>query len=145
MQYGSRASAEPFRAVAEVARVLVRGGALVINTPNLWNYGVLANAVLSKVLHDRLRLKLVHASDSRKPKDIFPVRYRANTQRRLSTIFNASGLKVHKAMVLPQQRPFFRITGPLEKLLITLTPGVQPRFLIIPAEARFRALLGHKA
>jgi SAM-dependent methyltransferase len=116
---------EPARAVAEIARVLVRGGALIINTPNLWNYGVLANAVLSKVLPERLRLRMVRASDSREPEDIFPVRYRANTLRQLSAISTASGLKVHRAIVLPQQRSFFRATAPVEKLLMMLTPGVR--------------------
>src|ERR1039458_2123179 len=50
---------EPARAIAEIARVLVRGGALIINTPNLWNYGVLANAILSKTLPERWRLGFV--------------------------------------------------------------------------------------
>ena len=116
---------EPARAVAEIARVLVGGGALIISTPNLWNYGVLANAILSKVLPEQWRLGLVRASDSREPEDIFPVRYRANTLRRLSAMFTASGLKVHRATVLPQQRTFFRKTAPVEKLLMTLTPGVR--------------------
>ena len=101
------------------------GGVLIISTPNLWNYGVLGNAILSKVLPEQWRLGLVRASDSREPEDIFPVRYRANTRRRLSAMFTASGLKVHRATVLPQQRTFFRRTAPVEKLLMTLTPGVR--------------------
>jgi SAM-dependent methyltransferase len=74
---------EPEKALAEIARVLARGGALIINTPNFWNYGVLANAILSKILPEPWRLKLVQASDGRRPEDIFPVRYRGNTLRRL--------------------------------------------------------------
>jgi ubiquinone/menaquinone biosynthesis C-methylase UbiE len=116
---------EPARALAEIARVLVGGGALIITTPNLWNYGVLANAILSKVLPEQWRLSLVRASDSREPEDIFPVRYRANTLRRLSAMFTASELKIHRATVLPQQRTFFPKTAPVEKLLMTLTPGVR--------------------
>jgi SAM-dependent methyltransferase len=116
---------EPARAVAEIARVLVRGGVLIINTPNLWNYGVLANALLSKVLPEQWRLGLVRASDDREPEDIFPVRYRANTLRRLSEILTASGLKVHCAGTLPQQQPFLRKTARVEKLMMALTPGVR--------------------
>jgi ubiquinone/menaquinone biosynthesis C-methylase UbiE len=116
---------EPEKAVAEVARVLSSGGVLIINTPNLWNYGVLANAILSKVMPERWRLGLVRASDSREPEDIFPVRYRANTVRRLKALLKAGGLTVHKATVLPQQRAYFRKTAALEKLLMTLTPGVR--------------------
>jgi SAM-dependent methyltransferase len=116
---------EPQEALAEVARVLAPAGALVINTPNLWNYGVLANAVLSKVLPEKFRLGLVRASDTREPEDIFPVRYRANTLRRLNSLFAATGFKVHRAAILPQQRAYFRKTAAVEKLLIKLTPGVR--------------------
>jgi SAM-dependent methyltransferase len=116
---------EPASAVAEISRVLVRGGALVINTPNLWNYGVLANSILSKVLPEQWRLGLVRSSDSREPKDIFPVRYRANTLNRLSAMLAAHGLKVHRAIVVPQQRAFFRQTAPVEKLLMKLSPGLR--------------------
>jgi SAM-dependent methyltransferase len=116
---------EPQKALAEVARVLAPDGALLINTPNLWNYGVLANAVLSKVLPEKLRLGLVRASDTREPEDIFPVRYRANTLRRLKSLFATCGLKIHRAAVLPQQRAYFRRTAGIEKLLMALTPGVR--------------------
>jgi SAM-dependent methyltransferase len=116
---------EPEKSMVEIARVLVPGGALIINTPNLWNYGVLANAILSKVLPEQWRLGLVRASDSRELEDIFPVRYRANTLRRLGTLFAGSGLKIHRVTVLPQQRSFFRKTAPVEKVLMTMTPGVR--------------------
>jgi ubiquinone/menaquinone biosynthesis C-methylase UbiE len=116
---------EPARALAEVARVLVPGGAFIMNTPNLWNYGVLANAVLSKIMPEAMRLKLVHASDTREPADIFPVRYRANTLRRLKSLFARGGFKLHSARVLRQQRAFFAKTAPIEKLLIPMTPGVK--------------------
>jgi hypothetical protein len=111
--------------MVEIARVLVPGGALIINTPNLWNYGVLANAILSKIFPEQWRLGLVRASDSREPGDIFPVRYRANTLGRLGTLCAGSGLKIHRVTVLPQQRSFFRKTAPVEKVLMTMTPGVR--------------------
>jgi SAM-dependent methyltransferase len=116
---------EPAKALAEISRVLVRGGVLVINTPNLWNYGVLANAILSKALPEQWRLGLVRASDSREPEDIFPVSYRANTLHRLSAMLAANQLKVHRAIVLPQQRAFFRRTAPVEKLLMKMSPGLR--------------------
>jgi SAM-dependent methyltransferase len=116
---------EPEKAVAELSRVLSPGGALIINTPNLWNYGVIANAILSKVLPEQWRLALVRAIDRREPKDIFPVRYRANTLPRLRATFDASGLIIHKAFVLSQSRSFLRATAAVEKVLINLTPGVR--------------------
>lgn len=116
---------EPVKAVSEIARVLAPDGALIVNTPNLWNYGVLANALLTKILPEQWRLGLVHASDSREPEDIFPVRYRANTLRRLRAVFSAGGLKLRKATVLPQQRPFIHATSHVEKLFMPLTPGAR--------------------
>jgi ubiquinone/menaquinone biosynthesis C-methylase UbiE len=116
---------DPGKALAEIARILVTGGALVINTPNLLNYGVLANACLSKLLPEKLRLLLVRASDSRAPADVFPVQYRANTMRRLKTLFAASGLKVHRADVLPQQRAYFRKMESVERFLMMVSPGVR--------------------
>jgi SAM-dependent methyltransferase len=114
---------EPERAFTEIARVLAPGGVVVINTPNLWNYGVMANAVASKLLPEEWRLRLIHASDTRDAEDIFPVRYRANTFRRLVSLLSESGLKIHKAFRLHQQVPFFRRTAKLERLLVKLTPS----------------------
>lgn len=113
----------PARALAEIARCLGPGGAVVINTPNLLNYGVMANAILSKVVAEKWRLRLVHASDRREPKDIFPAHYRANTMGRLTRLLNRCGFQVHKALALPQQRPFLQKTGKLEEILMKLTPS----------------------
>ena len=112
----------PNRAFAEIARCLRPGGAVVINTPNLMNYGIIANAVATKLLPEKLRLRLVHTSDSRQPQDIFPVRYKANTLRRLVRLLTKSGLEVHRALGLRQQRPFMRKTAKLEAPLMKLTP-----------------------
>ena len=113
---------EPARAFAEVARCLRLGGAFVVKTPNLANYGVIGNAVASKVMPEKWRLRLVQGSDGRAPDDIFPVRYRANTMRRLVHLFEESGMQIHKTIALPQQRPFLRKTAAVEKILMRLTP-----------------------
>jgi SAM-dependent methyltransferase len=112
----------PENAFSEVARCLRPNGAFVANTPNLMNYGVLANAVATRIMPEKLRLRMVHGSDGRAPDDIFPVQYKANTMRRLVQLLRASGLQIHKAIHLEQQRPFFRKTGPLEKLFMKATP-----------------------
>lgn len=111
----------PAEAFAEVARCLHPGGAFVVITPNLLNYGIFGNAVATKVLPEKLRLRLVHASDSREEKDIFPVRYKANTMRRLGHLLSRSGLRVHKAIRLRQQRGYWRKHPWLERPLIWLT------------------------
>lgn len=83
--------AQPRHAFAEAARCLRPGGAIVVITPNLLNYGIFGNAVATKLLPEKLRLRIVHASDSRADEDIFPVRYKANTMPRLVQSLNASG------------------------------------------------------
>jgi SAM-dependent methyltransferase len=113
----------PLSALVEISRCLRPGGAVVINTPNLFNYGVMANAVASKVMPQKWRLRLVQASDSRDQDDIFPARYRANTLRRLTQLLTRCGLQIHKALGLRQQAPFIPKTAPVERLLMKLTPN----------------------
>lgn len=112
----------PDEAFAEVARCLHPGGAFVLITPNLLNYGIFGNAVATKVLPDKLRLRLVHATDSRAEKDIFPVRYKANTMRRLVYLLSRSGLQVHKEIRLRQHKAYWRKHPSLERPLMWLTP-----------------------
>ena len=114
--------AQPRHAFSESARCLRPGGAIVVITPNLLNYAILGNAVATRMLPEKLRLRIVHASDSRADKDIFPVLYRANTMPRLVQSLNASGLQVHKTIGLHQQRPYWRKHPSLEKVLMKLTP-----------------------
>lgn len=112
----------PQEAFAEVARCLQPGGAFVAITPHLLNYGIFGNAIASKVLPEKLRLRLVHATDSRAEKDIFPVRYKANTMNRLGYLLSSSGLQVHKAIRLHQQRAYWRRHPSFEKPLMWMTP-----------------------
>jgi SAM-dependent methyltransferase len=114
--------AQPRHAFAESARCLRPGGALVVMTPNLLNYGIFGNAVATKLLPEKLRLSIVHASDFRADKDIFPVLYKANTMPRLVKSLNASGLQVHKQFGLRQQQPYMRKYSSLERVLMRLTP-----------------------
>jgi SAM-dependent methyltransferase len=112
----------PARAFAEVARCLSSTGAFVVKTPNVWNYGVMANAAAARILPEGLRLRLAQGSDGRRDHEFFPVRYRANTMSTLTQRLERAGLQVHKAVALAQQRAFFRKTGSVEKLLMKLTP-----------------------
>lgn len=113
---------EPAKAFEEMARCLRPRGAVIVLTPNLLNYGIFGNAVATKVLPEKLRLRIVHASDSRADKDIFPVRYKANTMHRLVNLLNHAGLQVHKAISLHQQRPYWRKHPSFENVLMWLTP-----------------------
>lgn len=113
---------EPSEVFAEVARCLRAGGAFVVITPNLLNYGVFGNALATKVMPEKLRLRFVHATDSRADEDIFPVRYKANTRRRLVHLLNRSGLIVHKMIGVRQERPYWRKHPSFEKIPMLLTP-----------------------
>lgn len=113
---------QPLKAFTEVARCLRPGGAFMVITPNLLNYGVFGNAVATKLMPEKLRLRIVHALDSRTDDDIFPVRYRANTMRRLVRLLKVSGLQVHETLGLRQQRPYWRKHPSLERILMKLTP-----------------------
>jgi SAM-dependent methyltransferase len=114
--------AEPATAFAEAARCLRPGGAFIVNTPNLLNYGIFGNAIASRVMPEKWRLRLVHGSDGREPEDIFPVQYKANTAHRLVRLLRESGLEIHKTIGLRQQRPFLRKAEKLEALLMKVTP-----------------------
>jgi hypothetical protein len=109
-------------AIRVVARCLRPGGAFIVMTPNLLNYGIFGNAIASKVIPEQLRLRIVHASDSRAKEEIFPVCYKANTMHCLIDLLNGSGLQVHKTISLRQQQPYWRKHPSFEKVLMWLTP-----------------------
>ena len=113
---------DPGRAFAEVARCLSSAGAIVVKTPNVWNYGVMANAVAARALPEGLRLRLAQGTDGRREHEFFPVRYKANTMSNLKRLLEKAGLHVHKIVALEQQRAFFRKAEKIEKLLMKLTP-----------------------
>jgi SAM-dependent methyltransferase len=109
--------AHPRLAFAECARCLRPGGAVIVMTPNLLNYGVFGNAVATKLLPEKLRLRMVHASDSRAEEDVFPVRYKANTMPSLVRSLTASGFRVHKTVGLRHNNPTGRSTPPWRESL----------------------------
>jgi SAM-dependent methyltransferase len=112
----------PAEAFAEIARCLRPGGAFIVITPNLLNYAIFGNALATKVMPEKVRLRIVHAFDSRANEDIFPVCYKANTMPRLLELLNFSGLQVHKAIGLRQQGPYWRKHPSFERVLMWLTP-----------------------
>ena len=113
---------DPARAFTEVNRCLRPGGAVIIITPNLWNYAMFGNIIATKLLKEEWRLRLVQSSDRREKEDIFPVRYCANTMPKLARLLGESGLHVHEKQGLRQLRPYWKKTASLEKILMKLTP-----------------------
>ncbi len=88
--------ARPDLAVQEIRRILAPGGSVIVLTPDVRYppYGV--NFVLSRLLPQSLRMKLVAAITGRPNPDIFPVHYRANTPRRLRRLFSQAGMATRR-------------------------------------------------
>jgi ubiquinone/menaquinone biosynthesis C-methylase UbiE len=74
---------------AEFARVLTRGGRLIVHTPNAWSHFVAASKCVPKTFKTRLAQRL----DGRAANDIFPTLYRANTPRRIRALMTKVGLR----------------------------------------------------
>lgn len=90
---------DPLGAFIEVRRVLRPGGHFVFLTPNLRNPLMVMNR-LGKAL-PALQRRLVPRVYGRDEADTFPVQYRANTERDVSTYARGSGLVVKELRVVP--------------------------------------------
>jgi SAM-dependent methyltransferase len=82
---------QPDRVFGELSRVLKPGGRLLILTPNRWHYVTISSALLPYSFHrtfNSWRGIDVH--------DIFPTVYRANTARRLRSLYDGAGMDVEQ-------------------------------------------------
>lgn len=84
----------PERLLYSLREVLRPGGHLVVMTPNVLYYPYALNLVLSQLLPQRLRTGLVGFLTGRREEEIFPVRYRCNTPRRLRRVLEDTGYQV---------------------------------------------------
>jgi SAM-dependent methyltransferase len=73
----------PDEVFAELARVLIPGGHLVLVTPNAWNYVTLVQRLVPTPFQEWLARRIYGRED----KDTFPLAYRANTKGVLDTRF----------------------------------------------------------
>ena len=78
----------------EIHRVLRPGGATLLLTPNVYYYPYAINRVLSGVLNQETRMKLVEKASGRRSDDIFPVFYGCNTPGRLKEELKGAGFKI---------------------------------------------------
>lgn len=72
----------PSSVFKEVKRILKPGGVFLIHTPNIYGY----SSLLSRLVPEFIRDKIVFLMYGRKLKDIFETHYRANTVREIKKI-----------------------------------------------------------
>ncbi|MDD3717142.1 MAG: class I SAM-dependent methyltransferase [Actinomycetota bacterium] len=78
----------------QVYHSLRPGGMLVVMTPNVLYYPYAVNLLLSRLLDQERRMKVVGFFSGRGRHEIFPVYYRCNTPRRLRAELEAAGFEV---------------------------------------------------
>jgi SAM-dependent methyltransferase len=79
---------DPGAVFAELSRVLVTGGVLILQTPALFSPPILAARVLPLALHRLLKGGLEQA-----PERVFPTLYRCNTPAQLQRTLQAAGFR----------------------------------------------------
>jgi SAM-dependent methyltransferase len=113
----------PARALVEIARVLRSGGRIVFLTPNAWNY----NTWLIRLAPPALRERLARGLHGRGERDTYPVRYRANTPRRVEALLAGAGFRPI-ALILHGDPTYISISA----ATFALARGIE-RLLDLPA------------
>jgi ubiquinone/menaquinone biosynthesis C-methylase UbiE len=83
----------PIAVLKEAHRVLDDRGVLIIHTASSRHYMLMAGRLLSSILPRETYRDLVASYTERKKEDIFPTRYRVNTEKRLSTAASEAGFR----------------------------------------------------
>ncbi len=84
--------ADPALQFREIYRILKPGGVFLFHTPNAVGYPTLIN----KMVPEKLKHKLIYLLDGRQENDVFETHYRANTERHIGALAQATGFDVAK-------------------------------------------------
>ena len=84
--------ANPAQQFREINRVLKPGGIFLFHTPNAGGYPTL----LTKLVPEALKHKLIYVLDGRKEDDVFETHYCANTKDQISDLADTTGFKVRR-------------------------------------------------
>ena len=85
---------DPAHFMREVRAALRHGGRLVFMTPNILYYPYTANWLLSRLLTQKRRMRVVELFSGRPTDEIFPVYYRCNTPRKVRLELERAGFEV---------------------------------------------------
>lgn len=127
----------PQAVFAEFARVLKKGGRVIVHTPNICSPLITASWAIPR----RLKLTLIRALEDRTDEDVFPTWYRANSPGRIRKLMAQVGLDqewcrtLASDAVLQRTHPLLVIT---ELLFIRLTLWSTFKHLRISILAAFR-------
>jgi ubiquinone/menaquinone biosynthesis C-methylase UbiE len=122
---------DPASLFAEVHRVLRPGGRFVVHTPNAQGY----TTILTRLIPSRFRRAAVHLLQGRRPEDVYPTYYRANTVSILRELASEARLELERAEFV-QTSPQLLAIPPLMLAEMLLIRALEARAL-----ARFRACL----
>lgn len=70
---------KPLQQMKEIYRILMPGGLFIFHTPNIYGY----TTMLSKLVPEKLKAKIIYLLQGRLEEDVFPTFYRLNTRRKI--------------------------------------------------------------
>lgn len=98
---------QPELVFGELSRVLKPGGRLLILTPNRWHYVTVSSALLPHSFH--LKFNTSRGVDAH---DIFPTVYRANTARRLRSLYDSAGFDIEQLYQFETEPEYLAFSTP---------------------------------
>jgi ubiquinone/menaquinone biosynthesis C-methylase UbiE len=110
---------KPEAVIAEIARVLDEGGALLVHTPNAAGYGVRLAQLTWQLLPQTVVYAPVRFLEYREPEDVFPTFYRANTRKRIYDLISTVGMEEEEFRFI-EGRPCFYFLAPFSIIEILL-------------------------
>lgn len=93
---------EPNRQFQEVSRILKPGGVFIFHTPNALGYP----SIMTRLVPDKLKDKLIYLLDGRKEEDVFDVHYKANSKKKIQSLALAAGFEAPKTQMIVSDAVF---------------------------------------
>ncbi len=95
---------QPGRATQEIGRILAPGGRVIVLTPDIRYFPYTVNFVLSRLLPQDTRMRVVAELTGRPSPDIYPVRYHSNTPGCLRRLFEDAGMRTRTLQIFSDFR-----------------------------------------